>query len=180
MYGWSGNIKLPVAYEESQQHSITTQERTMSNPEIVSLFVSFLKMISEDYQVVIGIDELDKMESEQDAKNSLDEIKSIFGLQRCFFLISFSENAIYNFERRGMPFRDVFDSSFDNITHIGNFKLKDTINLLQRRVIGKPLPLFYLTRCISRGTPRYVIRIFREIIRISRTFNTSKSTTTSQ
>ncbi|MEJ5148863.1 hypothetical protein, partial [Sphingobacterium sp. MYb388] len=165
-YGWSGNLKFPSTYEETIQHSITNQERAMSNPEIISEYSSFLKLISEEYQVIIGIDEMDKMESETDATNFLNELKSLFVLQRCFFLISVSENAMQNFERRGLPFRDVFDSSFDSIIHLGYFKVKDTISLLEKRVIGRPFPFFYLTHCLSGGLPRDVIRTFRELVRL--------------
>ncbi|MCX2495384.1 hypothetical protein OQX63_17975 [Pedobacter sp. PF22-3] len=165
--GWSGGLKLPIAFEGSVQKSTTIEERAMSNPEIVDAFVAFLNTICTDYQVVIGIDELDKMDSEVDAKNFLNEIKAIFGLQRCFFLVSVSENAMFNFERRGMPFRDVFDSSFDSIIYVDYLNLKDTVSLLQRRVIGRPILFFYLAYCLSAGLPRDIIRVFRDITRIS-------------
>ena len=115
---------------------------------------------------IIGIDELDKLESDQQAQKFLNEIKSVFGLKRCFYLISVSENAMSNFERRGLPFRDAFDSSFDSIVYLDYFNLKEATLLLERRVIGKPMPFFYLSFCLSGGLPRDLIRAFRQLIEI--------------
>ena len=71
-----------------------------------------------------------------------------------------------NFERRGLPFRDVFDSSFDNIVYVDYFAPDESKALLAQRVIGKPVPFFYLSYCLSGGLPRDMIRAFRQIVEI--------------
>jgi hypothetical protein len=165
--GWSGNLKLPFALEGGISQVETLSEKQMSNPEIISAFTSFLSIIPVNYQLIIGIDELDKIESDESARQFLNEIKSIFGIARCFYLISVSENAMNNFERRGLSFRDVFDSSFDSIVYVDYLNLEMAQILLQRRVIGKPIPFFCLAYCFAGGLPRDIIRYFREIINLS-------------
>jgi hypothetical protein len=164
--GWSGGIKIPLGVEASLNNALTVAEKQMSNPDIVSSFKEFLSNISADKQIIVGIDELDKLESNEKAQLFLNEIKSIFGIPNCFFLISVSENAMSQFERRGLPFRDVFDSTFDNIIYVDYMDLKDTKALLERRVIGKPMAFFCLSYCLSGGLARDVIRAFRQLIEI--------------
>lgn len=164
--GWSGGINASLV-EASTNTSSTFSENAMSNPEIVASFTQVLNDLSRNFQVIIGIDELDKLDSALEASTFLNELKSIFGIPGCFFLISVSENAINSFERRGLPFRDVFDSSFDSIVYVEHLNLKHSQTLLQRRVIGRPVPFFALAYCLSAGLPRDIIRYYREIIRLS-------------
>lgn len=165
--GWSGALKLPVGLEGSVNKAVTLAQLQMSNPEIVASFIGFLKQISKEYKVIIGIDELDKIESDIDAQKFLNEIKSIFGLNDCFYLISVSENAMSNFERRGLPFRDAFDSSFDNVVYVDKLNHKTAKELLLKRIIGKPLPFIYLCYCLSGGLPRDLIRYFRNLLELN-------------
>ena len=39
----------------------------------------------------------------------------LFGIDHCFYLVSVSQDAMSSFERRGIPFRDTFDSALDDI-----------------------------------------------------------------
>lgn len=162
--GWSGALKLPVGLEGGINRAVTLAQKQMSNPEIVAAFIKFIESVSKEYKVIIGIDELDKIESDEDAQKFLNEIKSIFGLPNCFYLISVSENAMSNFERRGLPFRDVFDSSFDNVVYVDYLNHRTAKNLLERRIIGKPYPFIYLSYCLSGGLPRDLIRNFRNLL----------------
>ncbi|HEV7646190.1 MAG TPA: hypothetical protein VGO50_19810 [Pyrinomonadaceae bacterium] len=166
--GWSGALKLPVGVEGGMQRATTLSMKQMSNPEIVAAFVKFLKTISaERYRVIIGIDELDKMELEEDASTFLNEIKSIFGLANCFYLISVSENAMHKFDRRGMPFRDVFDSSFDSVVYVDYLDRKTARALIEKRLIGRPTPFIYLSYCLAGGLPRDLIRNFRNLVELN-------------
>jgi hypothetical protein len=84
----------------------------------VENFRGYVRGLTERHYLVIGIDELDKMESDQTARQFLNDIKGVFGVRNCFYLVSMSEDAMSSFERRGLPFRDVFDSSFDAIQRV--------------------------------------------------------------
>ena len=117
--------------------------------------------------VIIGIDELDKIGSDEKARQFLNDIKGVFGLERCFYLVSVSEEAMANFERRGLPFRDVFDSSFDEIIKVSYFGFDDAKQMLARRILGLPVPFTGLCYCLSGGLPRDLIRAARRLIDIS-------------
>lgn len=164
--GWSGALKLPVGLEGGVQKAYTLSERQWSNPEIVARFTSMLDSIPEEYRVIIGIDELDKLESDEQAQLFLNEIKNIFGVSRCFYLISVSENAMSNFERRGLPFRDVFDSSFDSIVYVDYMSLATCKSLIEGRIIGRPVPFMCLSYCLSGGLARDMIRTFRYLLEL--------------
>jgi hypothetical protein len=164
--GWAGSLKgtiAPISVETTTEAAMELSRNQMSLPEIVDRYQEFLTLASEDYVIVIGIDELDKIGSDEEAQSFLNEIKALFGQQSCFYLISVSESAMSNFERRGLPFRDVFDSSFDAIVHADYLNLERAQRLLRRRVIGVPVPFLDFCHCMAGGLPRDLIRIFRAL-----------------
>ena len=167
--GWSGSMKLPIGIEGGINTAISLAGKQMSLPEIVDGFVRFLKLISHGYKIIIGIDELDKLDSDEKAQRFLNEIKAIFGLPNCFYLISVSESAMSNFEQRGLPFRDTFDSSFDNVIYVDYLNLEKTKRLIARRVIGMPVPFSCLCYCVSGGLARDAIRACRNLIECAET-----------
>jgi hypothetical protein len=164
--GWSGSLKLPVGIEGGVNRAVTLAQNQLSLPEIVDFLARFLEEVSLKYQVIIGIDEMDKLSSDTLAQQFLNDIKSVFGLERCFYLISVSENAMSSFERRGLPFRDVFDSSFDDFVYVDHLTFESAQELLQQRVVGRPIPFFGLSYCMSGGLARDLIRNFRGVLEI--------------
>jgi len=164
--GWAGSLKGGVAAisaETTVQAAVNLSRKQRSLPEIVDRYRDFLRRASKEYEIIIGIDELDKIGSDEKAHRFLNEIKALFYLEKCFYLISVSESAMSSFERRGMPFRDVFDSSFDAIVHVGYLNLHKARRLLRRRVIGVPVPFLDFCHCMAGGLPRDLIRIFRSL-----------------
>jgi Cdc6-like AAA superfamily ATPase len=164
--GWAGALKASVAsigVESSVNTAIQLAQNQKSLPEIVDRYLEFLKLASSEYEIIIGIDELDKIGSDEDAQRFLNEIKALFGVESCFYLISVSESAMSSFERRGLPFRDVFDSSFDAIVHADYINLDKAQRLLRRRVIGVPVPFLDFCHCMVGGLPRDLIRTFRAL-----------------
>lgn len=144
--------------------STTTLARTpWTLPEAVEEFRRFVSALSGRY-VVIGIDELDKMESDEAAREFLNNVKGVFGVQGCYFLVSVSEDAMSAFERRGLPLRDVFDSSFDEIQRVGYLGLEETLMVLGGRVTGLPVPFQCLCHCLAGGLPRDLIRVTRGLV----------------
>ena len=165
--GWSGGFKFPIGLEGGTSGAVSLAQQHLSLPDITKGFCSFVSAISKDLKVVIGIDELDKLESDESAQRFLNEIKAVFGLSNVFYLISVSENAMSNFERRGVPFRDVFDSSFDNIIYVDYLSLEYARRLVARRVIGMPPPFVQLCYCISGGLARDLVRVCRNLMQYS-------------
>ncbi len=167
--GWSGALKLPFGVEGGINDAQTMSRNQRSLPELVQDFRQFLQLVTAEYgRVIIGVDELDKLQSDDKAHLFLNEIKAIFGVPNVFYLVSVSENAISAFERRGLPFRDVFDSSFDTIVHVNFLRLEESKRLLKRRTTKLPEPFLCLCHCLSGGLPRDLIRSCREMLGIAR------------
>jgi ABC-type multidrug transport system fused ATPase/permease subunit len=162
--GWSGSLKLPIGFQGGVDATSTMAQQQLTFPEIVAGFRELAGRAAVDYQVVIGIDELDKIESRDDAQSFLNDIKAVFGIERCFYLISVSEDAMANFERRGLPFRDAFDSALDEVVQVGFLELEDSMQLLKRRVVGMTVPFMALCHTLAGGLARDVIRYARTII----------------
>lgn len=162
--GWSGGIKLPLGISFGEDAVSTLARSPMTLPEVIDRFRKYAASLSDENYWVIGIDELDKMESEEAARRFLNDIKGVFGVPRCYYLVSVSEDAMSSFERRGMPFRDVFDSSFDAIERVGLLSFAEAQDMLERRVVGFPVPFQMLCQCLSGGLARDLIRAARELV----------------
>jgi len=80
-------------------------------------------------------------------------------------MVSVSDDALTAFERRGLPLRNAFDSSFDEIMHVGPLSYDESGRLLYRRVIGLSEPYVALCHCLAGGLARDVIRAARQIVR---------------
>jgi GTPase SAR1 family protein len=164
--GWGGTYKgamAPVSVEERNDSSVSLTKTPLTLPEIIARYHSFIEDMGSDYTIVIVIDELDKLGSDELAQRFLNEIKALFGLENCFYLISVSESALTSFEQRGLPIRDAFDSSFDDIIRMDYLDLQKSQRLLRRRVIGVPVPFLDFCHCMAGGLPRDFIRTFRAL-----------------
>jgi hypothetical protein len=161
---WSGAAKAPVGLEATFGGGRGLTRQQMHLPEIIDSLRAFLEHAARHQRVVIGIDELDKMRSEHAAEQLLNEIKGIFGVRGCFFLVSVSEDAMSNFERRGLPFRDVFDSTFDEIVWFEPLTPAEAVATIDRRVLLMPVPFKQLCYALSGGLPRDLIRTARKVI----------------
>jgi hypothetical protein len=161
--GWSGSLKLPIGLEGGVNEVISLAQMQLSLPEIVEGYRQFITLASTSYQVIIAIDELDKIESDEKAQQFLNEIKAIFGLERCFYLVSVSESALSSFERRGLPFRDAFDSAFDDMVNVDYLGHDAAKRLLLSRVIGLPIPFLTFCYCFSGGLARDLLRACRDL-----------------
>lgn len=182
--GWSGALTLPLGLSGGLTGTTQLAQQQMSMPDIVGELRTLVTAITEPptsesaqptpkINVHIGIDELDKIESPKAARQFMNEIKVLFGIEDCFFIVSVSEDAMSDFDRRGLPFRDVFDSSFDDIVRVGYLDAQSSISLIQERVVGMPIPFILLGHCVAGGLPRDLIRVARDMI----TLNVNAATT---
>lgn len=169
--GSSGTIKLPLSLEANLEYAASLSKNQMSLPEIVEEYKDFVSKLTanEKCRVIIGIDELDKIASVENARLFINEIKAIFGIHQCFYLLSVSENAMSSYERRGLPFRDEFDSAFDQVLHLDYLDYGTSRKLLSRRVIGMPPKFMDLVYVLSGGLPRDLIRYCRLIYEYAQT-----------
>lgn len=169
--GWSGGLTLPGGVQGQRTGSSSWAEQPLSYPEIVEQFRGFASraaayVAGQGRRVFVGVDELDKIGTAEQAERFLNEIKGIFGVPDVYFLVSVSDDALTSFERRGLPLRDVFDSSFDEIIRVGPLGYQDSRKLLYRRVVGLTEPYIALCHCLSGGLPRDLIRAARQVVRI--------------
>src|SRR5207248_2832584 len=89
-----GVSSLPLSAEASASSGQSSTETPIMLPEAVALLRDYLSNAAElAGGFMIGIDELDKISVPEEAEMFLNEIKAIFGIPRCYFLISISEDA---------------------------------------------------------------------------------------
>ncbi len=159
--GWSGTLTVaagPISGQAGLTGGTSFQDNVLSLPDIVARFRELVEAVSKSGPVIIGIDELDKIQSPERAQAFLDDIKSVFGVDHCYYLVSISEDALANFERRGLPIRDAFDSALDDVVHLAPLGYQPSLELIRGRVVGLPEPYVALAYCLSGGLPRDMIR----------------------
>jgi hypothetical protein len=168
--GLSGGVGLPGRGSIQLSRSASRAEQPLSYPEIVSEFRSFATIVAADVhrrgdRVFIGVDELDKIGTAEQAEHFLNEVKGIFGIPHLYFMVAVSDDALNAFERRGLPLRDAFDSSFDEILRVEPLTYYESRRLLYRRVIGLTEPYVALCHCLAGGLARDLIRAARQVAR---------------
>ena len=136
--GLAASLKLPLGAQLSRDAKFSLAQVQMTLPEVIDQLRALLRELGRRHTVVIGVDELDKMSSSEEAERFLNGVKGMFGIPGCFFLLSVSEDALSAFERRGLPMRDAFDSSLDAVLYVEHLRLVDTQRLLRRRAVGMP------------------------------------------
>jgi hypothetical protein len=117
-------------------------------------------------RIVIGIDEIDRM-SAASAERFLNDIKAIFGIPQCLYLVSVSDEALTVFERRVLQGRSAFDSTFDEVLRARELDFGSCMQLLRRRIAGIPDVLIAFCQVMSGGLPRDLIRMARLVVETS-------------
>ena len=92
----------------------------------------------------------------------------MFGTRDCLYLVSVSEEALGQLDRRAVGARTALDSTFDELVRVGPANLAVTVELPQRRVIGVPYPFLLFCHCLGGGLPRDVIRTARAVVAAAR------------
>ena len=148
-------------------------EKALTLPELVSEyheFVSrFVVWMREDTtgandHLTIGIDEVDRMASAEDAEKFLNDVKAVFGDRHCRYIVTVSEDALAGFERRVVRLRPALDSAFDEVLRLGEFSYRQSADLLDRSVAGFSNGFVALCHCLSGGIPRDLIRAARALV----------------
>ena len=157
-----------VLFGSGLQRSGTRQvsRGPISYPALVDEFRACVSALADmGLKVRIGIDELDKLDSD-DARSFLNGLKAVFGLPHTHFLVSVSEEAMSDFERRGVPIRDAFDSSLDEVLRVERLTIDQSMRLLASRGdYAFPLSFGALCHCLSGGLPRDLLRVARKLVR---------------
>jgi hypothetical protein len=163
---WSSELSSTAAKLASRREvSRAAQPWTM--PEMIGAYRDFVRRITETRAMIVGIDELDKMASVEEAQRFLNEIKALFGQSRTYYLVTLSDDAMSAFESRGLPLRDVFESVFDDVLRVEPLSLTESAAVLRERTVGVAPPFVGLCHAVSGGLPRELIRTARAAVRIA-------------
>ena len=150
---------LQVADGGQTQHT----QHVLAYPELVARFRTLLEQVAVERRkvggrVVIGIDELDKLGSAQETERFLNDLKVVFGIRGCHFLVAVSEDALTAFGRHVLDVRTVFDSAFDRVVAVRPLGLDQARTLLELRGVWLPEPYLWLCQILSGGLPRDLLR----------------------
>jgi tetratricopeptide (TPR) repeat protein/energy-coupling factor transporter ATP-binding protein EcfA2 len=121
----------------------------------------------DGWQVIVAIDELDKIADVDEALKFLNHVKVLFPIHECSFIVSVSQDAWSLFECRGLPLRDAFDSSFDEILLVDMLRPEESRDLLKRRCRDITDAQALLCHCLSGGLPRDLLRSVRFLARMA-------------
>ncbi|USX50214.1 hypothetical protein [Lentzea sp. HUAS12] len=146
--------------------SLTGRPRTY--PEVVDDFRGFVGAVAralDPVRVVIAIDEIDRIGAGEPARRFLNEIKAVFDVPGCYYLMSVSTEAQHDFELTGMGLRSVFDSSFDEVVRVDYLDFQLARGLISRSVDGLPEVFVALAYAFSGGLARQLTRSARAIVR---------------
>jgi hypothetical protein len=152
--------------------ALSLDQVPLSEPDLVAELTKFVANLSKGgYRVRIGIDELDKLVEGHDAEKFLTGMKNLFTIRDCSFLLTISDNAAAQFARRGMPIRDVFDSSLDTVIFVQPLTYQEARRLAGgrlRRLAESSVEnisdsQILLCHCLAGGYPRDFLRYCRQL-----------------
>jgi AAA domain len=141
-------------------------------PELVGHIRRFMQDISSDFSnsshaIIVGIDEIDRIGSLDHAEKFIGEIKAIFGVEKCFFLVSVAEDVGSVFAQRATAGRSILENAFDDIVIVAPLDFEETRDLLLKRVPGFTDSFAYLVHALSGGLPRELIRVTRRLVDVN-------------
>jgi hypothetical protein len=164
-------------FELAGKRAVTMAGRALTYPEVVKRFRGFLSRIAAEQaterelkpgRVIIGIDELDRIGAGEPARRLLNEVKAVFDVQGCYYLVSVSTEAQYDFELSGIGLRSVFDSSFDEVVRVDYLDFEYARKLLRRYVLDLSEQFQALAYVFSGGLARQLVRTARAIVELGR------------
>ncbi|MFJ2007759.1 hypothetical protein [Streptomyces chartreusis] len=144
-------------------HATSISTLPPNYPELVGEFRTLLKSIAAEKArqgktVIIAIDEVDRLGTDAQALAFLSEIKAILGVPDVYYLISVAEDVGATFVRRGLPHRDVTDSSLDDIVHVQPSTVAESRAVLAKRSRSLKEPHAMLAHALSGGILRDLLR----------------------
>ncbi|WP_433251711.1 NACHT domain-containing protein [Actinomadura nitritigenes] len=167
-----GEAAIPGGGKIGGQLAVQQTEQAQSLPGLVAGFQELLTMVGTERRagrnkVVIGVDELDKIATAGEAEQFLNDLKVIFGVPGCYFLVTVSEDALAAFGRRSLSVRDTFDSAFDTVVEIPPLRGREALDLLSRRGVPLPVPYVWICHVMTAGLARDLVRSVRGLAAVS-------------
>lgn len=157
----SGSKALAAAFSRSREKSLDERPTTVAS--LVHDFRSFAKLIAETLHgdLVIGIDELDKVENIAAVRTLLRDIKGIFEDSGARFLVSISEAAATALQLGPLKADDQneFGSSFYTVIELPPLDPAGAVKLLNDRGLVNSARLARALCVLSGGSRRELIRM---------------------
>ncbi|MFD6294079.1 hypothetical protein ACFWFU_04560 [Streptomyces sp. NPDC060235] len=156
-------------------HGTSVSTLPPNYPELVDEFRSILGEIAREKTsqwrgtVIIAIDEVDRLGNDVQALEFLREIKAILGVPHVYYLISVAEDVGAAFVRRGLPHRDVTDSSLDDVIYVQPSTLGESRAILAERSERLNEPHITLAHALSGGILRDLLRYGLQICEVQDT-----------
>ena len=125
------------------------------------------QMKGSERPIVVAIDEIDRIGSLEDAEKFIGEIKTIFGVEGCYFLVAVAEEVGSLFAQRATAGRSILENAFDEIVAVEPLTLLEARSLLLKRVPGFTDAFVYLVYAMSGGLPRELIRVTRRLVEMN-------------
>lgn len=151
--------------ESGDSTTRTEREHERTRPELASAFRrlvrDYLAASKRHGHLVVCIDELDKLSDPADVIAVINELKDLMHVRGMHMVVSVSTDAMHSFALRGVPVRDVFDSTFDDVITAERLTFDESVDVLRARVAGFPRPLSAFCHAWSGGVPRDLIRAAR-------------------
>ena len=174
---WSASLTPRSFLSLARGYAKQRAEQPVTLPELVDSFRNYSARVASwqrsasggEGRVVIGIDEVDKIRDSDRAEAFLNDIKAIFGVPGCLYLVSLSEDAMAGFAHRTPSIRGTFDSAFDELVPVGPMTYRHSEQLLFKRVTGVPRTFIALCHVLAGGLPRDLVRAARALIDASPT-----------
>lgn len=159
--GLSGGAPLAVALRHKQERSL--DERPTTTASLIFDFRNLAKLIvvTTKAPLIIGIDELDKLEDPLQAREILRDIKSIFEITNVFFLVSVSEEAATALHLGSLQTggRNEFNSSFYTVLELPPLSPEQTKDMLEFKHTAASEPRAKLLCLLGAGNWREILRL---------------------
>ncbi|MBB4685826.1 hypothetical protein [Amycolatopsis jiangsuensis] len=172
--GWSGKLLFPGSADLGRTQSTQRAEQQLTHPEVVAEFRAFaqrtaglLRGEGVTDRLVVAIDELDKIGEQEKAQQLVNDVKGIFGVPGCLYLVAVSDDAVLSFEQRGLAMRDAFDSAFSELVRLEPFTQDESRLWIAQRLPGVPEQFCHLGHCLSGGLPRDLRRVTIDMVDVT-------------
>jgi hypothetical protein len=173
---WNASLTPTSVFGLAGAHGRQLTEQPVTLPELVARYREYSEDVAAWWRsyhggqgrVLIGIDEVDKIPTGERAETFLNDVKAVFGVPGCLYLVSVSEDALAAFARRAHSIRSVLDSAFDELASVPPMTYRNSRDLLIKRVAGLPHPFIALCHVLAGGLPRDLVRAARGLINAAR------------
>ena len=172
---WSSTLTPAAIFNLGWGRARQSVEQPITLPELVDKFRDYSAKVAAWHRsgkgpharVVIGIDEMDKIRDSEHAEGFLNDIKAIFGVRGCLYIVSLSEEALADFSHRTPAIRSAFNTAFDEIVSVEPMAYEHSEQLLFKRIVDVPRPFLALGHVLAGGMPRDLVRAARALVEVT-------------